>query len=397
MKTALVHDWLITYGGAERVVEQILRLFPDADLYALYDFIPPEQRAFIQHKPVTTSFLQKFPFARRKYRSYLPLWPLAVEQFDLSGYDLVISTSHAVAKGVITGPRQLHISYVNSPIRYAWDLTHQYLHEAGLTKGPKSWIARVILHYIRVWDARTASGVDEFIGNSRFIAQRIRKVYRRTAGVIYPPVDVDAFTLHTRKEDFYLTVSRMVPYKKIDLIVESFTRMPDRKLVVIGNGPDFEKIRGKAGPNVTLLGYQPFDIVKDYMQRARAFIFAAEEDFGIVPVEAQACGTPVIAYGRGGVLETVIDGKTGRFFAEQKVDSIVATVLEFETGNITFDPAAIRQQAERFASKRFRSEFKTFVERAVERHFREFSAAGLQRLTFRGKTEITEKTKRPGF
>ena len=392
MRIAFVHDWFVTYGGAERVVEQILNIYPSADLFALYDFIPERQRDFIQNKPVTTSFLQKFPFARTKYRSYLPLMPIAIEQFDLSSYDLVISTTHAVAKGVITGPDQVHVAYVNSPIRYAWDLTHQYLNEANLTRGPKSWLARLILHYIRMWDIRTSFGVDEFIGNSGFIARRIKKVYRRDAAVIYPPVDVNAFTVRTNKDDFYFTVSRMVPYKRIDLIVEAFSRMHDKKLIVIGDGPEFKKIKQKAGPNVTLLGFQPNDVVRDHLERAKAFVFAAEEDFGIVPLEAQACGTPVIAYGRGGALETVIDGKTGMFFDTQDVDSIMSAVEAFEERAESFNPHDLRRQAERFSNKRFREEFKAFVDKALERHNKTTGTAKSQRLVIRGKQEIISET-----
>ena len=369
MKVAIVHDWLVTYGGAERVLEQMLLIYPEADLFSLYDFIPEGQRGFILNKKVTTSFLQKMPFAKSKYRSYLPLMPLAIEQFDLSQYDLIISSSYAVAKGVITGPDQIHISYVHSPIRYAWDLTHQYLRESGLDKGLKGWIAKVVLHYIRNWDARTANGVDEYTCNSRFIARRIKKVYGRDATIIYPPVDIEAFELYTKKEDFYFTASRMVPYKKIDIIVEAFTKMTDKTLVVIGEGPDFDKIKAKAGPNVTLLGYQIFDILKDHMQRAKAFVFAAVEDFGIVTVEAQSCGTPVIAYGKGGSLETVIENETGIFFYRQHPDDIIKAVKRFESGIVAFDPAIVHNNAKRFAEERFKKEFKDFVEKAVNSHY----------------------------
>ena len=305
MKVAIVCDWLVTYAGAEKVLEQILNIFPEADIFALVDFLDEDNRSFIKNKKVVTSFIQKLPKAKIKYRNYLPLMPLAIEQLDVTTYDLVISSSHCVAKGVITGPNQIHISYVHSPIRYAWDLQHQYLKESGLIKGVKGKIAKAILHYMRMWDVRTANGVDFFIANSEFIAKRIKKCYRREAAVIYPPVDVEAFKMREEKEDFYLTASRMVPYKKMDLIVEAFSRMPDKKLVVIGDGPDFGKIKSKATNNITLLGYQPFGVLKDYMQKAKAFVFAAEEDFGITPVEAQACGTPVIAFGKGGALETV--------------------------------------------------------------------------------------------
>lgn len=367
MKIAIVCDWLVTYAGAEKVLEQMLNAFPEADLFALVDFIEPEKRGFIKNKKVTTSFIQNLPKAKSKYRNYLPLMPLAIEQLDVTQYDVVISSSHCVAKGVITSPNQIHISYVHSPVRYAWDLQHQYLQEAGLTKGLKGWLARVILHYIRLWDYRTSNNVDYFIANSNFIAKRIWKCYRREADVIYPPVDVDAFELCDKKEDFYLTASRMVPYKKMDLIVEAFSKMPDKKLIVIGDGPDFAKIKGKAAPNVTLLGYQPFEALKEHMQRAKAFVFAAEEDFGITPVEAQACGTPVIAFGKGGALETVIgleqDNPTGVFFMEQTVASICESVELFEEKQNTFKPANCRKNAERFATERFLTEIKQYIEK----------------------------------
>lgn len=365
MKVAIVHDWLVSIAGAEKVLEQILRALPNADLFSLVDFIPPKKRAFIYNKRVHTSFIQKLPLAKKKYRSYLSLMPLAVEQFDLSNYDLIISSSHAVAKGVITGPNQLHISYVHSPIRYAWDLQHQYLKESNLNKGIKGLIAKYMLHKIRLWDYRTAAGVDEFIANSYFIARRIRKVYRRQATVIYPPVDVQAFDYNDQKEDYYVTASRMVPYKKMDLIVEAFSQMPDKQLIVIGDGPDFEKIEAKATDNITLKGYLPFSKMKEYMQKAKAFVFAAEEDFGITPVEAQACGTPVIAYGKGGTLETVngLDNNkpTGIFFKEQTTDSLVKAVTTFEKKGSQIKLLDCRENALRFSTDRFLQEFQDFV------------------------------------
>lgn len=370
MKTAIVHDWLVTYAGAEKVLEQILLEFPDADLYSVVDFIPDNNRGFISYKKSNISTIQKLPFAKEKYRTYLPIMTLAIEQFDLSEYNLIISSSHAVAKGVITGPDQLHISYVHSPIRYAWDLQHQYLKEAGLSKGLKGLIAKSIMHYIRHWDYRTANGVDHFISNSEFISRRIWKVYRRESKVIYPPVDVNAFEFSDKKEEFYLTASRMVPYKKIDLIVEAFSQMPDRKLIVIGDGPDFNKVKSKAGPNVTLLGYQPFYVLKEYMQRASAFVFAAEEDFGITPVEAQACGTPVIAFGKGGALETVCglnrNNPTGLFFHKQDVDSIKEAIGIFEEEKKNILPENCRENALRFSNERFRREIKEYVDEKYE-------------------------------
>jgi glycosyltransferase involved in cell wall biosynthesis len=375
-RAAVVHDWLYTYAGAERVLEQIIALAPHADIFSIVDFLPDDARRFLRGKTVNTSVLQRFPFARRKHRQYLPLMPLLVEQFDLDQYELVISSSHAVAKGVLTGADQLHISYVHSPMRYAWDLHHQYLRAAGLG-GWKGWLARWILHRLRLWDLRTANGVDHFIANSQFIARRIRKIYRRRATVIYPPVDVACFTSCERKEPFYLTASRFVPYKRIDLIVEAFTSMPNRKLIVIGEGPEERNIKGKAGRNVEVLGYQTNEVLTDYMRRAKAFVFAAEEDFGIVPVEAQACGTPVIAYGRGGVTETVrplgMLRPTGILFPEQSVQAIVESVSSFEREQEHFLAHHCRLNAERFSVERFGREFATFVATALDR-FRSFRA-----------------------
>ncbi|WP_144153526.1 glycosyltransferase family 4 protein [Paraburkholderia sp. BCC1885] len=367
VRVAIVHDWLVTYAGAERVLEQIVACFPDADLFSVVDFL--DDRSFLRGKSVTTSFIQKLPKARTRYRAYLPLMPIAIEQLDVSAYDVVISSSHAVAKGVLTGPDQVHISYVHSPIRYAWDLQHQYLQQSKLTNGPKSALARLILHYMRNWDIRTSNSVDAFVANSEFIARRIKKVYQREAHVIFPPVDVEAFTLNEQKDDFYLTASRMVPYKKIDLIVEAFARMPQRRLVVIGDGPDMQKIRAKAAPNVEIMGYQPFKVLQEKMQRARAFVFAAEEDFGISVVEAQACGTPVIAYGKGGALETVRDlssaRPTGMFFDEQRAESIMAAVEEFDAHANRFAAADCRANAERFSAAHFRERFFSHVRAAV--------------------------------
>ncbi|HVD33859.1 MAG TPA: glycosyltransferase, partial [Gemmatimonadales bacterium] len=253
MKTAIVHDWLVTYAGAERVLEQMLAVYPEADVYSLIDFVPEAERGFLGGRNIHTSFLQRLPGMRRRYRSSLPLMPLAIEQFDLSGYDLVLSSSYAVAKGVLTGPDQLHLCMCYSPMRYAWDLQHQYLRETGLDGGIKGALARWMLHRVRIWDQRTANGVDGFIAISRFIARRIWKVYRRESSVIYPPVDVEGFTPQGSRENFYVTASRMVPYKRIDLIVEAFAAMPERQLVVIGDGPEARRLRAKGAPNVRFL------------------------------------------------------------------------------------------------------------------------------------------------
>lgn len=361
-RVAIVHDWLPLYGGAERVLEQMLHLFPDADLFSMIDSVPEDQRAFLQGKKVHTSLIQRLPFGRTRYRSYLFFMPYAVEQFDLSAYDIVLSSSYAVAKGVITGPDQLHICYCHSPMRYAWDLQHQYLAEAGLTSGLKSLLARIVLHYIRLWDVRTSSGVDHFIANSNFIARRIQKTYGRASTVIYPPVNTQEYSPQPQKHNHYLTVARFVPYKKVPLIVEAFSRMPDRQLRVVGDGPDWNKVAAKAGSNVKLLGRLSRDQMKSELAGARALVYAAEEDFGIVPVEAQACGTPVIAFGRGGVAETVLDGVTGVLFQTQSVEAICNAVHEFESWK--FDPARIRAHSEQFSTERFRTQFGNFVAQA---------------------------------
>jgi len=366
MKIAIVHDWLVTYAGSERVLSAILEIFPSADLFAIIDFLPDvDRKKYFQNKKARTSFLQKFPFVKTKYKFYFPFMPLAVESFDLAEYDLIISSSHAFAKGVITGPYQLHISYVHTPIRYAWDLQEEYLKESGFHKGLKGFLARWLFHKVRIWDIRTANLIDEFIANSSFVAQRIKKYYRRSATVIYPPVEVENFEVSEKKEDFYLTISRLVPYKRVDLIVQAFSKMPDKKLVVIGDGPELKKIKSLAGKNVEFLGYQSDEVVKDYLKRAKAFIYAALEDFGIVVVEAQACGTPVIAYARGGTGETVINGETGILFKHQKVEDIVSAVKVFEKLADKFESYKIRKHAEKFSKARFKKEFKKFVEEKV--------------------------------
>ncbi|MCC4105423.1 glycosyltransferase family 4 protein [Serratia ureilytica] len=365
LSVGIVADWLVTYAGAERVIKEFIDVYPEAQLYSVVDFLNDEARVQFHGKKAETTFIQKLPKARTSYQKYLPLMPLAVEQLDVSQHDLILSSSHAVAKGILTGPDQLHISYVHSPIRYAWDLQHQYLREAGLNTGLKGKLAKWLLHKIRMWDYRTANGVDHFIANSQFIARRIKKVYGRDAHVIYPPVDVHRFALQEQKDDFYFTASRMVPYKRIDLIVEAFSAMTDKKLVVIGDGSEMDKIKSKASKNVEILGFQSNDVLQDYMQRAKAFVFAAEEDFGITAVEAQACGTPVIAFGKGGSLETVrpygVEKPTGIFFDKQNVDSIVQAVNYFETIQDNISAIDCRTHAEKFSAERFRTELSSYI------------------------------------
>lgn len=375
MHIALIHEWFTALAGSEKVVEQLCLLYPEADLFAVY--ADPEvvaRTSYLQKRRLQTSFIERLPRAQRSFRAYLSLMPLAVEQFDLSGYDVVISSNHAVAKGVLTGPDQLHISYVHTPIRYAWDLQHQYLRESGLNTGMKGWIARAMLHAIRIWDYRTSAGVNYFVANSHYIARRIGKVYGRQSDVIYPPVDVNEFTPGESKQEYYLAASRFVPYKRMDLIAEAFRAMPDKRLIMIGDGPDLERVRAAAPPNVELLGYRPASELRSLMQRARAFVFAAEEDFGILPVEAQACGTPVIAFGKGGALETVRPPggakPTGVFFGRQQTSDLIAAVESFEQQAEQFESRFCVENARRFSAERFRTEFAGYV----EDRFKDFAA-----------------------
>jgi glycosyltransferase involved in cell wall biosynthesis len=362
-KIAVVHEWLVTYAGSERVIEQILKVFPQADLYCLIDILPEVDRSFLGSTKIKTSFLQSFPFKKKLYRHYLPFMPFAVEQLDLSGYDVVISNCHAVSKGVMTGPEQLHISYLHTPIRYAWDMQEEYLQTAGY-RGLTGALMRLILHYIRLWDLAASRRPDVILGNSSFIVKRIKKTYRREARVLYPPVDTDFFSFQEKKQDYYLTASRLVPYKRVDLIVKAFEGMPDKKLIVIGDGPESRTL-AHTTPNVQWIGYQHAGSLRTYMQNARAFVFAAREDFGITPLEAQACGTPVIAFGEGGVGETIsgLDdtAPTGVFFKEQNVQGIQGAVRLFESNSHMISSSDARRNAERFSNDRFQREVRELV------------------------------------
>ncbi len=370
-RVAIVHEWLDGYAGAERVLEQLLACFPDAVLFAVVDFMPAAERGFLRGRPVRTSFIQRLPFARRSFRKYLGLMPLAVQQFDLGGFDLVISSNHAVAKGVLTGPDQVHICYTHSPMRYAWDLQHQYLRQANLDRGLRGAYARWLLGRLRQWDVTTSLGVDCFVANSSYIARRIRKVYKRDAVVIHPPVDLQTFRPRREKEDFFLLACRFVPYKRADLVVESFSRNRSRRLVVVGDGPDGARVRAAAGgaPNIAFRGTVPQAELVGLMQRARGFVFAGEEDFGISLVEAQACGTPVIAFGRGGARDIVVPpgaaAPTGMFFMQQDPMALEAALAQFEAIGARITSEACRENAERFAPARFRAEIHALVDRVI--------------------------------
>jgi glycosyltransferase involved in cell wall biosynthesis len=357
MKIAIVHDYLNQRGGAERVLECFMDLFPEAPIYTIVSdlSVMPER---IQKADIRHSFIQSIPFSRKHYKKMIGLFPLAVEQFDLREFDVILSSSSAFAKGVLTNPHQVHICYCYTPMRYVWDLYHQYIKED--IKNPiYRWILPFVLHRIRIWDQVSAARVDHFIADSAAIARRIRKYYRREAEVIYPPVNLDRFHLSNTSEDFYLIVSRLIPYKRIDLAIEAFNRLK-LPLVIIGDGYDRDRLQAMAGPTVQLLGYQPDVVAADYYSRCKAFILPGEEDFGITPLEAQASGKPVIAYGRGGALETVIDGVTGVFFHEPTADSLISAIRRLEGLSIRSEDC--RRQAMNFTEEAFKAKILAFIQ-----------------------------------
>ncbi len=361
-RIAVVHDWLATWGGGENVLAEILRAYPSADLFALVDFLPDAQRALLGGKHARTSFIQRMPGARKRFRGYLPLFPRAIEALDFSAYDLVLSSSHAVAKGAIAKPPRVHVCYCHTPMRYAWDLREQYLGPRGLASGVRGLVVHHLLDRLRDWDRASSARVTQFIANSQYVRSRIERSYGRDAIVVPPPVDTDYFTPGAgARGDYYMTASRFVPYKRIDLIAAAFRSMPGRRLVVAGEGPEDARIRAAAGANVQFVGRVTRERMRELLRGARAFVFAAEEDFGILPVEAQACGAPVIAYGRGGATETVRDGLTGVFFGEQAAPAIVEAVERFEA--VRLEPEACRAQAETFATARFVAAYTEVVER----------------------------------
>jgi glycosyltransferase involved in cell wall biosynthesis len=370
MRVAIVHDWLYVLGGAEQVLREILRCYPSADVFTLFDLLRPEDRKKLGFETSHTSFLQKMPMLGKYHRSYLPLMPLAIEQFDLSGYDLVISSSCAVAKGVLTGPEQVHIAYVHSPMRYAWDLQHLYLKESGYATGLKGMIARSILHKMRIWDSRTAHGPDAIFTNSQFVARRIKKIYGRDAKVIYPPVSIANRDAILPMGNHFLAASRLVPYKRIEPIVRAFNEMPDLELIVAGDGPEADRLKRMAGPNIKFVGFVPDRNLRDLMNTARAFVFAAEEDFGIILVEAQSEGAPVLALGRGGAKESILASgprPTGMFFDAPDYHSIMGCVRSFIANEKTISRLDCRQRAAFFSADRFRSQFVASVNEELER------------------------------
>jgi glycosyltransferase involved in cell wall biosynthesis len=369
MKAAIVHDWFTTYAGGEKVVEALCELWPQADIFTLvYDADRYKNSIIARHK-ITASFIDHFPGGKKWFRHYFALYPLAVEQFDLRGYDLVFSSSAGFSHGVLTDHDQLHVCNKYTPLRYAWSGYHEYLADPQLRRCWKQILARLILHRHRRWDFLAAQRVDDFIAISREIQRRIWKYYRRTSTIIYPPVELEKFTPPPgqKKENFYFTISRLVPYKKIDLMVKAFVQMPHQRLVVAGEGPELANLKQLAAGkrNIEFIGFVSETEKVDLMRKARGFIFAAYEDFGIVPVEAQAAGTPVIAYGKGGSLETVLENKTGVFFNEQTPHSLIEAVTNFETR--TFDPVPFAEWVRQFSCECFQRHVADFVETAMNR------------------------------
>lgn len=360
LKVAIVHEWFVNHAGSEKVVQELLKIFPQASLFALVDFLKPDQRNYLEGRKVKTSFIQNLPFSRRNFRLYFPLFPVAVEGHDLREFDVIISSSHMVSKGILCRQDQLHISYVHSPCRFAWDLYHQYLEEAGLKKGLKGFLAQYFLHRLRNWDIISLNRVQHFIANSTYISKRIQHVYNREAEVIYPPVDTERFGFDQLKGDYYFAAGRVVPYKKLDLIAEAFSKMPDQKLILCISG-DIQ-ISYPSASNVDIRNNCSDKDFTSLMAGAKALVFAAEEDFGITMAEALACGTPVIAFAKGGAAEIVEDGFSGLFFHKQDVDSIVEAVSRFEKAGLSWDSLQISKSANRFSKKNFRDKIRRSVE-----------------------------------
>lgn len=364
LKVAIVHFWLLGMRGGERVIEALCRLYPQADIFThVYD--PAAISETINRHRVFTTFISRLPKAKKWYQSYLPLMPLALEQLDLSGYDLVISSESGPAKGVITAPDAAHICYCHSPMRYVWDMYHDYTANMFL---PKRLLVAPIMHYLRMWDNASASDPDVVVANSNFIAERVKKCWGRDAEVVHPPVAVEDFTPvpRSQRKDFYLYFGELVPYKRADLAVKAFSR-PEckRNLIVIGQGEQLDSLKKIAGPRVDFLGRQPHDIVKEHLANCRALIFPGLEDFGIIPVEALASGTPVIAYGRGGVKDTIKDGVNGIFFHNQTEEDLLAALESFEKQENSFDATSLALEAKRFAEKNFAYQMQKIINKTL--------------------------------
>ena len=361
-RVAIVHDWLYTLGGAEVVLKHLLRLFPDADLYTLVDTLEENEREFLKDRKIF-SFFKPGSFASRHHTLFMPFMPYCIEQFDLSEYDLVISSSHFVAKGVLTHPNQLHIAYIYSPVRYAWDMYFEYDRSGAFGKGLQRILTKFWLHRLRIWDVISAKRADYLLADSIFVQKRIKKYWDREATVIYPPVEIEYTIYEESKEEYYVTMSRLIEYKKIDLIIECFNDVPEKKLYIIGSGREERKLKSMAKENIVFTGYLPKKESMQIISKAKAFVFMAKEDFGIVPIEAQACGTPVIAYKEGGVKESVVDGVTGIYVEQQNKESLKLAIARFESS--VFDPKACKKQAQKFGSENFCKQFEEYVENAL--------------------------------
>ncbi len=360
MKIAIVHYWLISMRGGEKVVESLCELYPQADIYT-HVYNPDKISETIKKHKIYTTFINKLPFAKRYYQTYLPLMPLALEQLDLREYDLIISIESGPAKGIIPSPSAFHISYVHTPMRYVWDMYPDYKKSVGLLK---KWLMIPITHYLRMWDVSTASRVDAFITNSFYVKQRVEKYYRRNATVIHAPVETDQFKPSDETEDFYLMIGQLVRYKRADLVVDAFNQL-NKKLVIIGEGELFSELQNKAGKNIILKGWQPFEVIQEHYSKCKALIFPGVEDFGIVPVEAMASGRPVIAFGKGGALETVVEGVTGMFFKEQTPECLIETVEKFEAKINDFSSEQIRAHAEKFSKDIFKKKMREFINKTI--------------------------------
>lgn len=382
MRIALVHDWFPAYRGGERVVSSLLGIFPDADIFTLFDFLSQSDRdAHFGGRTFNVSPINNWPFVRRYYRHLFSLCPFFVEQLNVVEHDGVISSSAAFARGVITRPDQPHLCYVHSPVRYAWDQQFEYLEQAGLGMGPKGLLFRWMLHRLRMWDVRTASGPDLMISNSTYVRERVRHIYGRNAEVIFPPVEVHDMPFFEEKDDYYVVASFLVPYKRIDLVVRAFNNMPKRRLIVIGQGQQERDLKAMAGPNIEFKGHLSREAFLSTIARAKAFIFAGCEDFGIVMAEAQACGTPVIAFGRGGACDIVRSpansvAPTGLLFGHQTIEDVVSAVETFEAQDGAITPETCRENAMRFSASRFQREITDAWGRAVEANGRRFRIGG---------------------
>lgn len=368
MKVAIVHDWLDKYSGAEKVLECLVELYPESHLFSVVDHLEENQRGFIKNKPVQTTFIQQLPFSKNHFRKYLPLMPIAIEQLDLTSYDLILSSSHAVAKSVLTHPNQIHICYIHTPMRYLWDMQLEYFKFHNVS-GISGFLIKRALHKMRVWDQISANRPDFYIANSNFVQQRVEKYYSKTSTVIFPPVNEDFSTfLEAKKENYYITISRLVPYKNIDLLIRSFKRS-NRLLKILGSGPEYSRLNQLIGDskNIELVGYQDDKSLRSLLGSAKAFVYAAKEDFGISMAEAQIAGVPVIAYGFGGAIDIVLPNQTGYLFEELSENSVEEALEKFERIGIDFSYSEISVYAiEKFSKKRFLKEIAEFIDKKIE-------------------------------